>query len=493
MSFYQKHIKSYLLRILRFANNTLGKQLIIKDKQLQDKYLQYNKNRFYGPQKYFCYAPFGSLFISYDGSVSPCYACKTKDSLLDKCLEDIWHGEIFESLRSQFRKGEIPEACIFCKTHLESENYGSILANKYDHYLMQKSKMPVIAELELANTCNLECIMCSGTLSSAIRKNRENLPPVENKIPENFSEQFSKILTSLKSIELTGGDPLLIDEYYKILEIAEKINPKLDILITTNANTFTKKTEELLKKDLKLSFNVSIDSLDGEIYSQIRKNASLETALENIETFHKYTQQKKTSLGFLVCPLQINAFELPNFVDFANKYNASLSYHVVFKPAHLALWTLPSEEIEKILKNLERHNFKAYDFNSTIVLNSYNSLINLIESWYKKAILREKEGNEIEKINLEIEKAKEKFTLTIGDKTLIEKAKYLIQKTDIKELPELIYLSLANKTKEELMSGFSNFSESELIEKLKNYHQECYSHYFYHKKFSDNEKYLNNK
>ena len=195
----------------------------------------------------------------------------------------------------------------------------------------------------------------------------------------------------------------------------------------------------------------------------------------------------------MVCPLQINAFELPNFVDFANKYNASLSYHVVFKPAHLALWTLPSEEIEKILKNLERHNFKAYDFNSTIVLNSYNSLINLIESWYKKAILREKEGNEIEKINLEIEKAKEKFTLTIGDKTLIEKAKYLIQKTDIKELPELIYLSLANKTKEELMSGFSNFSESELIEKLKNYHQECYSHYFYHKKFSDNEKYLNNK
>ena len=132
MSFYQKHIKSYLLRILRFANNTLGKQLIIKDKQLQDKYLQYNKNRFYGPQKYFCYAPFGSLFISYDGSVSPCYACKTKDSLLDKCLEDIWHGEIFESLRSQFRKGEIPEACIFSKIHIESENYGSILANKYD-------------------------------------------------------------------------------------------------------------------------------------------------------------------------------------------------------------------------------------------------------------------------------------------------------------------------------------------------------------------------
>lgn len=486
-------IKSIGLFFFRTYRKRRVKPIRMRDKQLQVLNKEYNNQRFYGPQKYFCYAPFGSLFISYSGKVSPCYACNINESMEHKSILEIWNGDAFQSLRNDISRGIIPEACSFCSNHFESEDYGSILANKYDHYLMSATGLPVIAELELSNQCNLECVMCTGSLSSAIRKNRENLPAVISKLPENFVEQFQPILKHLKSLELTGGDPFLINIYFDILHLAETINPKIDVLITTNANTFNTNTELLLQKKLKLSFNVSIDSLVESTYSEIRRNGSLKTALKNIEIFSRYTQEHNTSLGFLICPLKENWKELPNFVEFANKRGATLSYHVVFKPAEHALWSLSSVELEKISNYLKSFHFKGYNFTSNINIKSYDSLVHLIDSWYNKAILREENMVVLlSKMELDINSARTILVDKINDADLFAKIEESISKTEIKEYLGLIYIALSKKNKEELVEGLSLYTQSELNEKLKLYYNEVYSLYFYSLKYSDNDKYKNN-
>ena len=481
------------VRLLRSLRRQTISPVVLKDETLQHLQINYNSQRFYGPQKYFCYAPFGSIFISYNGKASPCYACKAEDSLLHKSMDEVWNGPVYEELRNQFKNGVIPDACSFCRDHLMQENYGSILANKYDHYLLSASGNPVIAELELSNNCNLECVMCTGNLSSSIRKNRENLPPIQSQLPDDFLMQFVNYIPTLRSIELTGGDPFLIDIYYKILQKVETLNPKLDILITTNANTMTIRAVELLKKNLRLSFNVSIDSLEENNYALIRKNASLKTALNNINIFSDYTRKHNTSLGFLVCPLKYNWKELPHFVGFANKYHATLSYHVVFKPAEHALWSYPQDTLKEIYSYLSSFTFTGNDFNSNINLHSYKALVTLIGSWHRKAILREQKNKENEfEIQKEIESARNKLKATLNDVELFNKIEGLIVNLNSLEIPELIYIILAQKTKPELIEGLKQFTDEELISKLELYHKEIYSAYFYTLNMSDNDKYINN-
>ncbi len=490
--FFSK-FKQLALSVIKTYRKQVITPIPMQNDSLQKLNIEYNQQRFYGSQKYFCYAPFGSLFISYSGKVAPCYACKINESMEHKSIEEIWKGPTFQSLRDDISKGIISEACSFCRNHFMSKDYGSILANKYDHYLMSTSGKPIIAELELSNQCNLECIMCSGTLSSSIRKNREHLPAVLNNIPDTFLAQFESILKNLRSLELTGGDPLLIDLYYELLNRAETINPKLNVLITTNANTFTKQTETLLRKKLKLSFNVSIDSLNNETYSKIRCNGTLKTALKNIDQFKKYTQENHTSLGFLVCPLKHNWKELPDFVNFANKHGASLSYHVVFKPAEHALWSFPSIKLKEILKHLNSFHFTSDNFNGNINVRSYNSMVHLVESWHKKAIIREQRHVEtLLKIETDIKSAKNTLVENLKNASIIEKIESSISQTKITEHPGLIYIALSNKHEKDLVDGINTLSDEELIEKLKLYYSEIYSSYFYTLKYSDNDKYQNN-
>jgi len=486
-------IKNFLLHLMRRWRTHLAVPVMPLNKELTLMYEAYNVQRFYGPQKYFCYARFGSMFIRYDGRVSPCYACKAEGSLTTQTLSEIWNGQAFTSLREAFRAGDIPAACSFCRDHLQSKAYGSILANKYDHYLMSAKGFPVIAELELSNTCNLECIMCSGTLSSSIRHNREKLPPVAHCLPGDFISQFLPFLRNLNVLELTGGDPFLIDIYYDILGQVQNANPNLGILITTNANTFNEKVASLLEKNLKLSFNVSIDSLEEETYSKIRCNGSLSKALKNIERFSAYTQKHKTSLGFLICPLRENSKELPSFVPFAGKYQATLSYHVVFKPSQHALWSLDSGQLKELESYLSSFRFEGSGFVHNINVRSYNNLVGLVQSWYIKALQREEKKKETDlQITAEIEKSKKKLHQMIDNPAFFDTLDRLVMELEVKEFQGMVYMALVQKKPEELVAGFERFTKEELKHKLTLYHQDVYSAYFYQLGLSANDKYSEN-
>jgi len=193
-----------------------------------------------------------------------------------------------------------------------------------------------------------------------------------------WSRLFDFGFLNLSAAEFTGGDPFLIPVYKELWWRIEKVNPGLDILITTNANTMNATTEALLAGKLRLSFNISIDSLRQEVYEVIRKNAHFDTVIKNIGIFAQYAQKHHTSIGFLICPIQLNRKELPDFIEFANKYNATLSYHVVFKPASMALWTLSSSELSALEQHLQPYQFKGSDFRTRINASSYDAFVTLV-------------------------------------------------------------------------------------------------------------------
>lgn len=493
----QKRWKYILVSISRFINRLLPHSAVVSDPALATQGRAYNRQRFFGPRPLFCYAPFRSVFISYDGRVSPCYACKAVDHVNDKRLEDVWNGPVFGDLRRSFRRGIIPDACSFCRGHLKNGNFGSILAAKYDYHSLPNRGYPSIVEFELGNECSLQCIMCSGELSSSIRSQREGREPVISVVDDRFHEHFEFCLPHLRAAEFTGGDPFLIPVYRKIWDRIEKVRPETDILITTNANTMGQHVEDLLSKDLKISFNISIDSLNKETYEKIRVNAVFEDVIRNIGIFAEYTRSRGTHVGFLVCPMKLNAYELPDFIKFAEKYGAGLSYHVVFKPAALALWTLEHKELQELHHHLVPHRFKGTGLISSQNARNYDALVELIRVWSEKALQRSIATKEkSDAVRELIARAQKEFWQKLSSECAEEdlchhraRLEFLMNKSEISEWKDLVYIELSKMPAEEILKGFHELNDDTVLEKLKRYHCAVYYQIFAGEGLSDNDKY----
>src|SRR5690606_2476667 len=138
---------------------------------------------------YICHAPFSNMYFNVHGDCAPCWLTFIEpDSYPQKSIREIWFGEKYQSLRKNLLAYNLTDKCNVCLKNLQNGNYTSVLARAYD--VTEPADYPSMLELELGNTCNLECVMCIGELSSSIRQNREKLPPIRSPYDEAFVEQL---------------------------------------------------------------------------------------------------------------------------------------------------------------------------------------------------------------------------------------------------------------------------------------------------------------
>ncbi|MDY0314797.1 MAG: radical SAM protein [Bacteroidales bacterium] len=427
---------------------------------------EFNQSRHYGPLKEICYAPHTSMFFSRSGLVSPCYASYNDNSshISKNSIKDIWFSGSINEIRKQHSTCDLSISCGFCENLLNSASYKTALINKYEHYAFSKSKYPKIMEFELSNKCNLACIMCDANLSSSIEKKEKN-EITENKFyKEKFFEELKEFIPHLQLAEFTGGDPFMIEEYYRIWDMIVELNPKCKILITTNANTMNPRIEELMNKHKNLNFNISIDSLEKENYEKIRVNGNFDYAIKNIQKFINYCKKNKTHLNILVCPLSKNAHELGDFVNFANKNKICVYYHTVIKPKELSLKYLAKDELIRIINNLNTYNFPKRNQKQITNKQNFENLIELLKTWaidsevkIESEIIEEKILSESELIDLlrtRVNEVKPEF-LNKFDDLLKEISKYsnfnIILDKFFKLSDEIFFENLKNKNFKELI------------------------------------------
>lgn len=108
---------------------------------------------------------------------------------------------------------------------------------------------PRISEIYLNNTCDLACVYCLPVFSSKVNQELKKFGPYPlgitsvDKIP-NRDQLFAQYLNWLKDngsklsrLSILGGEPLLQNELWQILEIVRSIdNRNLELAINTNLN-----------------------------------------------------------------------------------------------------------------------------------------------------------------------------------------------------------------------------------------------------------------
>jgi len=202
---------------------------------------------------------------------------------------------------------------------------------------------------------------------------------------ENFIKQLSEFIPHLKFCLFSGGEPFVINSYYRIWEMIIQHNPLCNIVVQTNGTILNDKIKNLLEKGT-FNISVSIDSLNQETYEKIRVNAKLDTTLKNLGYFKDYCHANNRFIGLSVCVMNQNWMEIPKITEFCSMNNINIIFNTVRFPAKDALWILNSNELKEIIDYYGGFLFTTKTDVQKRNKKSFENLINLIVSWYNIAL-----------------------------------------------------------------------------------------------------------
>jgi radical SAM protein with 4Fe4S-binding SPASM domain len=261
--------------------------------------------------KVFCAMPFVHFHIAQDGYVRPCcQAPSEEDSKLgninEASIQDIWQGLKFESFRAQMLKGKTQSACRKC---YEKEAMGwislrEITNEKYEveinefirnKFQVSTYQQPVYFDIRFSNVCNLKCRICNFASSSswynddvALGNADPSTTALTTTIVDEtkFYEEFKAQIGTIKEIYFAGGEPLMMEQHYQILDfLIESGNTQCKLFYNTNLSRLMFRDHDVLaywKKFEAVNLAVSLDDI-GERLEYQRKNAKWQQMVANFD------------------------------------------------------------------------------------------------------------------------------------------------------------------------------------------------------------------
>jgi MoaA/NifB/PqqE/SkfB family radical SAM enzyme len=301
-----------------------------------------------------CRAPFVSLSLDVGGRVTVCGANfhLLLGHIGERPLADMWHGPEVQQLRDALTAGDLDLGCDRCAGPLRAGDRRGALAYSFDIFEVEAApRWPRRLELALSTTCNLQCTMCSGEFSSAIRTQREQLPALPSRYDDRFFEELRPFLHHVEQVRFFGGEPFLAEESFRVwdLMIEEGVAPESNV--TTNGTRLTPRVERVLQR-LPVSIGVSLDGTTRETVERIRAGASFDELMANLDRFDHHTRRWGTSLSLTFCVMVDNWFELGDFLLLGERRGWEVYVNQVHQPPAQSLFHLPLAELDEVLRAL---------------------------------------------------------------------------------------------------------------------------------------------
>ncbi|MBI5018957.1 radical SAM protein [Candidatus Gottesmanbacteria bacterium] len=173
---------------------------------------------------------------------------------------------------------------------------------------------PTSAIIAITLNCNSRCIMCD------IWKNK-----IPNELP---AEYYKKLPSSLKDINITGGEPFLRQDIVEIVRNMREAAPNARFIMNTNGfmpHMVKKHLPKILEIDPNFAFRVSIDGI-GEAHDAIRRiPGGYKKILESLR-IAKEVGAKDLGIAFTL--IDQNVDELPKVQKLADDLGVEFSMTV---------------------------------------------------------------------------------------------------------------------------------------------------------------------
>ncbi|MFQ5801008.1 MAG: GTP 3',8-cyclase MoaA, partial [Candidatus Hydrothermarchaeales archaeon] len=129
--------------------------------------------------------------------------------------------------------------------------------------------------ISVTSKCNLDCVYCH---QEGIEKSRSEMSSAEIERIVGVTARHG-----VKKVKITGGEPLVRRDIGGIIERIAGVDGIKEVSMTTNATLLSKKSEALKEAGLK-RVNISLDTLDKEIFRRITKGGELDTVIDGIKS-----------------------------------------------------------------------------------------------------------------------------------------------------------------------------------------------------------------
>ena len=172
--------------------------------------------------------------------------------------------------------------------------------------------------ISLTQRCNFNCFFC----------HREGEQNAHDELSVEEVGRLVEIASSLgmRKIKLTGGEPLLRED---IVNIVSRITPLVEeVSMTTNGALLEKYAERLHEAGLKRA-NISLQSLDAEIFKKITGCDDLDDVKKGIEATVECSLEP-VKLNVVVLK-GLNDREIPQMIEFSKACGAILQL-IEFQP-----------------------------------------------------------------------------------------------------------------------------------------------------------------
>lgn len=281
-------------------------------------------------------------------------------------MEEYRNGELAD-YRHRLDQGEKLSECHECWL---DEEYGrkSMRQDGLERWGYSTDVNLRYVEFELDNTCNLRCLTCNSSYSSAwIKDEIKMFGDTVLKQDKHYSGLHNQIdLSKLETVKLFGGEPLLsknIEELCKKLSDLDNLN-KIEVLINTNATKLPKEAvEKVFLNCDRLSINLSIDAIEDLNYF-IRYPVPWNRMLKNLEYFESLFDKRPAGTTYIGVHTVAYIYNINYIAEIQNFFKEnfprfSLTLDPLIKPKYLSIINLPLEYKSIIRQYLVEKN---YDF-----------------------------------------------------------------------------------------------------------------------------------
>ena len=262
--------------------------------------------------KTFCMFPWLHLNVTPRGDVYPCCSSdytEPFDNVKNNSLENIFNNEKMKQLRKNMLSETPSSICTYCYKHEETspfsfrkyslEHFGKdfdqLVAQTQTDGTVSNFKMKYF-DVRFSNICNMKCRTCGAEFSSQWAHEMKQHDNVDSNYRIiNHADETGKLLDEIKNqipnIELAyfaGGEPLITDEHYQILEemISQGKNKQITLRYNTNMSNFKYKKHDILdlwSRFKRVEISASIDHY-GERAEYIRHGTNWTTVESNLKS-----------------------------------------------------------------------------------------------------------------------------------------------------------------------------------------------------------------
>jgi radical SAM protein with 4Fe4S-binding SPASM domain len=330
--------------------------------------------------KTFCIYPWIHLHAYPTGEAYPCCHAEMGVGQVGNCreqsLDQIWQGDAMQQLRNDMLNERENSACTRCYEQEAAGFFsGRRSANKHHgHHVKRIEKNPfelTYWDIRFSNLCNLSCRSCGHIFSSSWYQDQVKLAGAEwakkhrvlnfaGRTETDIWEQLLPHIDTVEQIYFAGGEPLMMEEHYLILEELER-RGRFDVRLIYNTN-FThvrlknRYVFDYWRQFKSVSVGASLDAM-GPRAEYIRHG----TAWDTVERNREHMLRECPNVDFYISPTLsiMNALHLPDFhrewVEKELIRAQDLNVNILQDPAHFRIDIAPREYKQRIEESYQAH------------------------------------------------------------------------------------------------------------------------------------------